>query len=118
MLKNNTKIKKEKHTQKDNLKDTQKEIIDDITNDNLKDTQKEIIDDITEEIIQHIHKIVSLPNNTKRINTLLSYFMNHISIHISPYLYTILALLIIMFLMNCFQFYYYVKLFLDNRNNK
>ena len=41
------------------------DITHDITND---DITNDITNDITEEIIQQIHRVVSLPNNTKRIN--------------------------------------------------
>lgn len=70
--------------------------------------------DITEEIINHLQDLLLQPKNSKRIQQIMEYVVTYLLKHISPYLYVILSVLIIMFLMNCFQFYYYVKMFIDN----
>lgn len=73
-----------------------------------------IIEDIADDLIRHVQNICSTPKYSKKINHLLSQCVKIIFNNISPYLYIIISILIIMFLMNCFQFYYYVKLFIDN----
>lgn len=75
---------------------------------------KSIIHDIADDIISQLQNICSTPKYNKKINNLLSYCVKIIFNHLSTYLYIIIAILILMFLMNCFQFYYYVSLFINN----
>lgn len=77
-----------------------------------------IIEDIADDLIQQVQNICSTPKYSKKINYILSHCVKIIFKNISPYLYIIIAILVIMFLMNCFQFYYYVKLFIDNSKNQ
>jgi hypothetical protein len=76
------------------------------SNDN---TPRGIISDITNDIIQYISNIVYEPTNTKKIKHVFSYLIKCLLEHIYIYLYTIMALLIIIFIMNCSQFYYIIK---------
>jgi hypothetical protein len=75
---------------------------------------KSLFSDLTKETINIVFKECEKEKNKSRIE----YFINNISkiafTNIKPYLYTIMAILILMFTMNCFQFYYYIKLFILN----
>lgn len=73
-----------------------------------------IVGDITRECIDFIYTQTKRKKNKQKIQYIISNLTNIIFENIQPYLYTILAVLIIMFLMNLFQFYYYIKLFLIN----
>jgi hypothetical protein len=78
----------------------------DVNEDNLPNG---IISDLTNEIIQYISTIIYRPTNTKKIKQVFSYLTKCLLEHIYVYLYTIMALLIIIFIMNCSQFYYIIK---------
>lgn len=73
-----------------------------------------IVGDITRECIDFIYTQTKRKKNKQKIQYIVNNLTNIIFENIQPYLYTILAVLIIMFLMNLFQFYYYIKLFLIN----
>ena len=73
-----------------------------------------IVGDITRECIDFIYNQTKRKKNKQKIQYIVNNLTNIIFENIQPYLYTILAVLIIMFLMNLFQFYYYIKLFLIN----
>ena len=47
---------------------------------------------------------------TKQINKIINHITTIAFDYIKPYLYTIMAILITLFIMNCLQFYYYIKL--------
>ena len=90
--------------------------------DNVKDIDNEIlcnsiINDIADDIICQLQYVCTIPKYNKKINDFLSYCIKIIFNNISPYLYIIISILVLMFLMNCFQFYYYVKLFIENSKN-
>ena len=73
-----------------------------------------IVGDITRECIDFIYTQTKRKKNKQKIQYIVNNLTNIIFENIQPYLYTILGVLIIMFLMNLFQFYYYIKLFLIN----
>ena len=73
-----------------------------------------LFSDITREFIKTIHHETKKPNNKKRINYLINFFTSGLLKNINPYLYTILAILVLMFIMNCFNFYR-VEVFLFKR---
>jgi hypothetical protein len=70
---------------------------------------KSIIGDLTSETINFIYKECEKEQNKKRLNVIINNITNIAFQSIKPYLYTIMAILILLFLMNCFQFYYYAK---------
>ena len=76
-----------------------------------------IIGDITRECIDFIYMQIKRKKNKQRIKFIIENLTSIVFENIQPYLYTILAVLIIMFLMNLFQFYYYIKLFLINNHS-
>lgn len=75
---------------------------------------KSVIGDLTSETIGIIFKECEKEKNKRRIETVTNNIINIAFDNIKPYLYTIMAILVILFLINCFQFYYYVKLFITN----
>ncbi len=68
-----------------------------------------IIDDIIKDGFKLILKECDKDKNKKRIAFYIHTFTNVALDHIKPYLYTIMAILILLFIMNCFQFYFYIK---------
>ena len=79
------------------------------TEDDTNELQSGIVSDLTQEIIQYISNIVYHPTNKVKIKNIFNYLINSLLEHIFIYLYTIMALLIIIFIMNCSQFYYIIK---------
>lgn len=72
---------------------------------------------LVNELIEICYVQLKLPKNKKKIRYFKALVSNFIFSRLQPYLYTILAVLVLMFLMNCFQFYYYIKLFLKSQLN-
>lgn len=109
------KTKSNKHPKIKKSEKSSSESIDDYYSDDSDNKcNPSIIEDIADDLIKQVQNICSTPKYSKKINHLLSHCVTIIFKNISPYLYIIISILIIMFLMNCFQFYYYVKLFIDN----
>lgn len=75
---------------------------------------KSIISDLTSETIGIIFKECEKDKNKKRLEAIMNNIIHIAFENLKPYLYTIMGLLMILFLINCFQFYYYVKLFINN----
>ena len=73
-----------------------------------------LVADLTRETIDFIYTQTRRKKNKQKIQYVMNYLTNLIFSDLQPYLYTILAVLILMFLINLFQFYYYVRLFLKN----
>jgi hypothetical protein len=76
-----------------------------------------LLGDLTHEIIDYIYTQTKKKNNKKKIKYIINTLTNIALEDIKPYLYTILAILILLFLMNCFNFYYYVTLFMKSNPN-
>jgi len=64
---------------------------------------------ITQEIIKHFLTIIRESSNYNKIKSIIDDLTSSILNKVAPYLYSILAILVIMFFMNCFQFYYYLR---------
>lgn len=77
---------------------------------------KSIVEDLATETINFIYKECEKDKNKKRLNIIINNIINIAFESIKPYLYTIMAILVLLFVMNCFQFYYYVKLIMLNNN--
>ena len=73
-----------------------------------------IVGDITNELIEYIYSQTKKKNNKKKIKYIIDTLTTLVFTDVKPYLYTILAILILMFLMNCFSFYYYIRLFVKS----
>lgn len=69
-----------------------------------------MIEDLTTETINFIYKEFEKKDNKKHIKKIINHVTTIAFEYIKPYLYTIMAILIILFIMNLFQFYYYIKL--------
>lgn len=78
---------------------------------------KSILGDLTSETINFIYKECEKTQNKKRLATIINNITSIAFESITPYLYTIMAILILLFLINCFQFYYYIKLIVLTNNN-
>jgi len=112
-----------KHPDDDNKDDTKH------PEDDNKHPEDDITYGITNEILthclkvakKHIHDAVNESGDNSGGNNgfgsilrpVLDKIMNTIINKIAPYLYSIMAILIVMFFMNCFQFYYYIKIILS-----
>ena len=68
-----------------------------------------LVSDLTGEVLRYAYKEINRPNNRKRLAFIIDTVTNMAIGRIQPYLYAIMAILVIMFLLNCFQFYYYLK---------
>lgn len=69
-----------------------------------------MIEDLTTETINFIYNQFEKTHNKKQINKIINHITTIAFQFIKPYLYTIMAILIMLFIMNFFQFYYYIKL--------
>jgi hypothetical protein len=68
-----------------------------------------IVSDMTNDVLSLAWKELSKKKNQNKINKIINIITSLAIKNIQPYLYVIIAILIIMFFMNCFQFYYYLK---------
>ena len=75
-----------------------------------------IISKATQDLFVIIKKELQKNKNKENISTIINYFTSMLLDKISPYFYTILIVLIIMFIMNFVQFYYYMKIFIVTNN--
>lgn len=69
-----------------------------------------IFGDITREIIDYIYTQTKKNGNKKKIKYIIEKLSDLVFEELKPYLYTILSILILTFLMNGFNFYYYIRL--------
>jgi hypothetical protein len=97
--------------------------IPDIPYDDNKHPEDDIAYGVTNEILTHCLNVAKKHlnesmnengdgSNTSILRPVLDRIMNTIINKIAPYLYSIMAILIVMFFMNCFQFYYYIRIIL------
>lgn len=68
-----------------------------------------IVRKFTCELIDLIYIESKRRKNRRKINKITNLLTSSALQNIQPYLILIVALLVILFLMNCFQFYYYMK---------
>jgi hypothetical protein len=68
-----------------------------------------IVGDITSEIIHLAYQQTRKNKNKRKIKYIIDILTNLLFEDIKPYAITILGILILMFVMNCFQFYWYMK---------
>ena len=68
-----------------------------------------MLDIITDETINIIYKQTQKEKNKKRIENILNNLLDISLKRIQPYLYSIMIVLILIFTINCVQFYYYTK---------
>lgn len=68
-----------------------------------------ILGNITNELIEYVYRQTIKRKNAKKLKYIINILSDLAFRDLKPYLYTILAILILMFLMNCFNFYYVIK---------
>lgn len=76
-----------------------------------------MIGELTNDAIRIMYKELQKDKNKQRISIIIEMISGMIFKNVLPYMYAIIAILVIMFLMNVFQFYYYVKYFLFVRKS-
>jgi hypothetical protein len=74
-----------------------------------------IIGDLTTETISLVYKECEKDKNKRRLSKIITRVINIALEHINPYLYTIMTILILLFVINCVQFYYYMKILIINK---
>lgn len=67
-----------------------------------------IIGDITNECITMVYTLIKKNKNKKKIKFILDTMINLLFDDLKPFLYTIMGILILIFIMNCTQFIYYI----------
>jgi hypothetical protein len=73
-----------------------------------------LVSDITQEALRYAYNQFQKKSNQRRISIMIDVVSNMAIRRIQPYMYAIMAILIIMFLLNCFQFYYYLRYIVIN----
>ena len=68
-----------------------------------------IVRNFTCELIDLIYIESKRKKNRRKLHKIINVLTSSALQNIQPYLILIVALLVILFLMNCFQFYYYMK---------
>lgn len=73
-----------------------------------------LVSDVTRETLSFAYKELCKEKNKTKVRNIINHVSTIAIERLQPYLYAIMAILIIMFLMNCFQFYYYLKYLIKN----
>ena len=114
------KQRKSKPEQKNKVEETPKHSHEEcVANDDYHDAEIKnvFMNGIVSELMSSVLNCLTENDNYNKAQHVFSYFISIMMEKISPYLYSIMAILIVMFIMNCFQFYYYIKLMLHNNVN-
>lgn len=77
----------------------------------------ELVGDMTREMIDYIYNQSQKKHNKKKIKYVIDIFTNLLLSNIKPYFYVILSILILMFFINCLEFYYYIRLFVQTQHS-
>lgn len=64
----------------------------------------------TREIFMNVYKEIKNEKNKKYIYGIVDFFFEMFLQQVRPYFYAIVCILLVMFAMNCVQFYYYMKI--------
>lgn len=67
------------------------------------------ISDLGSSAIDYVSKEFLKKKNKERVRKILDKLSDSVYIYIKPFLYTIILILVLMFVMNCLQFYVYFK---------
>ena len=76
-----------------------------------------LVSNATKETINFIYKETQREKNKKKLENIIGFLAKTALKPIQPYLILIVCILLILFLMNCFQFFYYVKYILNNKTD-
>ena len=71
-----------------------------------------LLSDITRETVNLVYKETQKKKNQKRISYVFDFITTIAITKLQPYFYSIMAILIVLFLINCFQFFFYFKMML------
>jgi hypothetical protein len=69
-----------------------------------------VLGSLTNETLSFLYKETRRKKNQKRISFVINTLIDIAIKRIQPYMYAIMAVLVVLFLMNCFQFLYYIRL--------
>lgn len=75
-----------------------------------------LLSDLTKDTITLLYNETKKIHNKKKITYMINLLVSIALEKIQPYLYAIMAILVIMFLMNIFQFVYYIKISRNGNN--
>lgn len=75
-----------------------------------------LLSDLTKDTITLLYNETKKNHNKKKITYMINLLVSIALEKIQPYLYAIMAILVIMFLMNIFQFVYYIKISRNGNN--
>jgi len=78
---------------------------------------KSLIEDLTKEAINLLYKQCSKKQNRQRLTYVINSVTSIAFKSLEPYLYTIIAILLVLFLMDCFHFYYFIKAIIANNTS-
>jgi hypothetical protein len=67
-----------------------------------------ILEDVFDDLVNHVYSQIKKNKNKKKIKFMLETITSHVFEDINPYLYTIIAIIVLTFLMNCIVFYWYI----------
>lgn len=76
-----------------------------------------LVGDLTGDVLKYAFKEFNRPNNRKRLEFVIDTVTDMAIRRIQPYMYAIMAILLVVFLFNCFQFYYYLKYIIASHRN-
>jgi hypothetical protein len=68
----------------------------------------------TREIFSNVYKEIKNERNKKQIYAIVDFFFEMFLQQVRPYFYAIVCILLVMFAMNCVQFYYYLKIVINH----
>lgn len=68
-----------------------------------------LIGDVTRESINLVYKEMCRQKNRKKIDKIVDIVGSIALKKVQPFFYSIMAILVLLFVMNCFQFYYYMR---------
>lgn len=82
----------------------------------LNKTLMSIIKSLTKNTINYAYKQLCKKHNKDKINLIMEYLSQLAISRIQPYFFAIMGILLIIFLINCLQFYYYMKFLMVNKD--
>lgn len=69
----------------------------------------DLYDEVVDSTVHFAYKYLSKQPNKRKIQKIVNVLTGFAFSQFEPYLYGIIAVITILFLMNCFQFYFYVQ---------
>lgn len=69
-----------------------------------------IFGNLTKQTLSLLYLELNKPVNKRKLTSIIEILLKSALSYLTPYLYAIMAILVILFLMNCFQFMYYTRI--------